>query len=330
MAGVTGSELNKRMEQIMNSDARSLNRTKKTILAATACAAVMIPIGIGLLHGPPVQAQAQTTAAANRPSFEVASVKPNTSTGPGPVRIGFPGNGRFTVTNMSLRELIRFAYDVQPFQVTGGPGWIDNERFDITATTDGNPDPVVMRQMLQSLLAERFKLALHTETREMPTYDLIVARSDGRLGEKLRAAGPDCAPLAIPTGFPAPPPPPPGGAVGRGGPGGPGGGCPIIMGPGFISARRITMEQLTRPLAPRVRRIIIDKTALAGFYDADLEFAPEFPMQPPPGAPPLPAPNPDAPSIFTAMQEQLGLKLESSRGAVEVLTIDRVDALIPD
>ena len=330
MAGVTGSALNKRMEQIMSSDARALNRTKKAILAVAAFATVVIPIGIGLLHGPRVQAQAQTTVDANRPSFEVASVKANTSTGPGPVRVGFPGNGRFNVTNMSLRELIRFAYEVQPFQLTGGPGWIDNERFDVTATTEGNPGPAVMRQMLQSLLAERFKLAVHTETREMPTYDLLVARSDGRLGEKLRAAGPDCAPLTIPAGFPAPPPPPPGGAVGRGGPGGPAGGCPILMGPAFISARRTTMDQLTRTLAPRVRRIIIDKTGLAGFYDADLEFAAEFPMQPPPGAPPLPPPNPDAPSIYTALQEQLGLKLESSRGPVEVVVIDRVEALIPD
>ena len=90
------------------------------------------------------------------------------------------------------------------------------------------------------------------------------------------------------------------------------------------------MEQMTRTLAPRVRRIIIDKTGLSGFYDADLEFAAEFPMQPPPGAPPLPPPNPDAPSIYTAVQEQLGLKLESSRGPVEVLVIDGVEALIPD
>jgi bla regulator protein blaR1 len=331
MAGVTGPELSKRMEHIMSTDAgQKLNRTKKAILAAAAASAVVGPIGIGLLHGPRVQAQAQTTAGADRPSFEVASVKPNTTTGPGPMRIGFPGNGRFNVTNMALRELIRFAYEVQPFQITGGPGWIDNERFDVTATTAGNPGPAVMRQMLQSLLAERFKLGVHTETREMPTYDLLVARSDGRLGEKLRAAGPDCAPLTIPAGFPAPPPPPPGGAVGRGGPGGPAGGCSIIMGPGFISARRTTMEQLTRTLAPRVRRIVIDRTGLSGFYDADLEFAAEFPMQPPPGAPPLPPPNPDAPSIYTAVQEQLGLKLESSRGPVEVLVIDQVEALIPD
>ena len=331
VAGVTGSALNKRMEQIMSTDARALNRLKKAILAVVASAAVGGPIALGPLHGPRVQAQAQTTAGANRPSFEVASVKPNTSTGPGPVRVGFPGNGRFNVTNMPLRELIRFAYDVQPFQLTGGPGWIDNERFDVTATTDNNPGPAVMRQMLQSLLAERFTLVVHGETRELPTYDLLLNRSDGRLGEKLRPAGPDCAPLTIPAGLPAPPPPPPpGAAVGRGGPGGPAGGCAMFFGPGFMSARRTTMDQLTRSLAPRVRRIIIDKTGLTGFYDADLEFTPEFLPQPPPGAPPFPQPSGDAPSIYTAIQEQLGLKLESSRGPVEVLVIDQVEALIPD
>jgi uncharacterized protein (TIGR03435 family) len=90
------------------------------------------------------------------------------------------------------------------------------------------------------------------------------------------------------------------------------------------------MEQLGRGLANQVRRVVVDKTGLTGFYDADLEFTPEFRPQPPPGAPPLPGPPEDGPSIYTAIQEQLGLKLESRRGPVDVIVIERVEALIPD
>ena len=105
----------------------------------------------------------------------------------------------------------------------------------------------------------------------------------------------------------------------------------MIFGNGFMSARRTSMEQLARNLSRTVRRIVVDKTGLTGFYDADLEFSPETPLAPQaPGAPQFPAPSSDAPSIYTAMQEQLGLKLESSRGPVEMLVVDRVEALIPD
>jgi uncharacterized protein (TIGR03435 family) len=267
-------------------------------------------------------------AAGDRPSFEVASVKPNTGAGPNQVRVGMPGNGRFNITNMPLAELIRFAYELQPFQLTGGPDWLDSQRFDVTATTNGNPGPVVIRQMVQSLLAERFNLAAHTEKRDMAIYEMVLARSDGRLGEKLRVAGPECAPMTMPPGMkPMPPPPaPPAGARGTPPPG-----CPTIFGNGFMSARRISMEMLARNLARTVRRIVVDKTGLTGSYDADLEFMPEGPLAPQaPGGPQFPNPNPDAPSIYTAMQEQLGLKLEPTRGPVEMLVVDRVAPLIPD
>jgi uncharacterized protein (TIGR03435 family) len=328
MAGVTGANLSARIERIMNGQAIGATTWWKRVLVAGAGAAAVIgPVAVGIASGPPPQAQVQS--GGDRPTFEVASVKPNTSAA-NQVRIGMPGNGRFTVTNMPLAEMIRFAYELQPFQLTGEPDWASAQRFDITATTNGNPGPVAMRQMLQSLLAERFNLAVHTETREMAIYEMILARSDGRLGEKLRAAGPDCAPMTLPPGMKPPPPPPPPGAGARGmPPGGPG--CPTLFGNGFMSARRITMEQLARNLSRTVRRIVVDKTGLSGFYDADLEFLPDAPMAPPPpGAPSFPAPNPDAPSIYTAMQEQLGLKLESARGPVEMLVVDRVDALIPD
>jgi bla regulator protein BlaR1 len=327
MAGVTGDNLERRMEHIMSgSPITRLNWWKKSLVAAAGAAAVAGPVAVGIASGPPLRAQVQS--ATDRPSFEVASVKPNTSAGPNQIRVGMPGNGRFNITNMPLAELIRFAYELQPFQLTGEPDWANSQRFDVTATTNGNLGPGVIRQMVQSLLAERFNLAAHTETREMAIYEMVLARGDGRLGEKLREAGPECAPMTLPPGMKPPPPPPPPGAGARAGlpPG-----CPMIFGNGFMSARRTSMEQLARNLSRTVRRIVVDKTGLTGFYDADLEFSPDTPLAPQaPGAPQFPAPSSDAPAIYTAMQEQLGLKLESARGPVEMLVIDRVEPLIPD
>jgi uncharacterized protein (TIGR03435 family) len=331
MAGVTGANLERRMEHIM-SGAPSSRMTwwKKSLVAAASVATVAGPIAVGILGGPEVRAQVQS--ATDRPSFEVASVKPNTSAGPNQIRVGMPGNGRFNITNMPLAELIRFAYELQPFQLTGGPDWVNSQRFDVTATTNGNVGPVVIRQMLQSLLAERFTLAVHTETRDMPIYEMVLARSDGRLGDKLRPAGPECAPLTMPPGMKPPADAPRGAGPGaRGGPPPGAPGCPMIFGPGFMSARKTSMELLARNLSRTVRRIVVDQTGLTGLYDADLEFLPEGPLpQQAPGGPQLLEPNPDAPSIYTALQEQLGLKLESARGPVEQLVIDRVEPLIPD
>jgi bla regulator protein blaR1 len=329
MAGVTGANLDKRIEHIMSGrPIGSMPWWKTSIMAAAGTAAIGGPIAVGLSIGPLVRAQVQQ-APGDRPSFEVASVKPNTSAGPNQIRVGMPGNGRFNINNMPLAELIRFAYELQPFQLTGGPDWINSQRFDVTATTGGQSGPPLVRQMLQSLLAERFNLAVHTETRDMAIYEMVLARGDRRLGEKMRVAGPDCAPLTMPPGMPPPPPPPAGAARGTLPPGAPG--CPTVFGNGFLSARRTSMEQLARNLSRTVRRIVVDKTGMSGFYDMDLEFMPDGPLPPQaPGAPQFPNPNPDAPSIYTALQEQLGLKLESARGPVETMVIDRVEALVPD
>ena len=326
MAGVTGANLDKRVEHIMSCrPIGSMTWWKKSIVAAAGTAAITGPIAVGISIGPPLRAQVQQ-ATGDRPAFEVASVKPNTSAGPNQIRVGMPGNGRFTINNMPLAELIRFAYELQPFQLTGGPDWINAQRFDVTATTGGQSGPPLVRQMLQSLLAERFNLAVHTETRDMAIYEMVLARGDRRLGEKMRVAGADCAPLTMPPGMP-----PPAGAAARGTPPPGAPGCPTIFGNGFLSARRTSMEQLARNLSRTVRRIVVDKTGLSGFYDMDLEFMPDGPLPPQaPGAPQFPNPNPDAPSIYTALQEQLGLKLESARGPVETMVIDRVEALIPD
>jgi uncharacterized protein (TIGR03435 family) len=319
------------MDQIINhASARWVGVWKRRALALAAAGSAFVALlAVGVLIGARLRAQA-LSATAPLPSFEVASVKPNTSDDRR-IQIGAPGPNRMVVTNAPLRELIRLAYQVQPFQLEGGPGWIDAQRFDINATLPESSVPAPLEQrwlMMRQLLAERFKLMVHTEMRDAPIYELVLARSDGRLGDKLRISGPDCAPLSFPAGrtMPAAPPPPPGAANRP--PAGPA--CPTMIGPGFITTRRTTLTQLSRTLGNIVRRTVVDKTGLTDSYDADVEYSPEFRPVTPPGFPAPPDVPSDGPSIFTALQEQLGLKLESARGPVEMIVIDSVDALIPD
>jgi uncharacterized protein (TIGR03435 family) len=126
------------------------------------------------------------------PAFEVASIKPNVS---GDVRVSIqslPG-GRFTAINAPLRALIRHAYQLQDFELSGGPKWIDAERVDIVARAEGDPAPAQMRLMLRNLLADHFKLKLHTETRDLPLYALVLAKREGRIGPNLRRSESDCS-----------------------------------------------------------------------------------------------------------------------------------------
>ncbi len=279
---------------------------------------------------------AQSAPAAVTPTFEVASVKRNTS-GDGRMTMGMSVSGQVTMTNIPLRQLIIRAYQLQNFQLIGGPGWLDSDRFDIIAKGEPNLPPARINLMLQSLLVERFKLVARTEKREMPIYALVLARTDGKLGAGLRPAAIDCAAMMTARGRAGAPPPgaPPPGAppAGRGpGPGGPvgAGGCGMMMGPASFTGGSQPLAQLAMALSPRTGRIVVDKTGLSGMYDFDLQWTPE-PGQggptgpPPPGAPPLPPIDPNGPSLFTALQEQLGLKLEPQRGPVDVLVIDRVE-----
>ena len=268
--------------------------------------------------------------AAGHPVFEVASVKANKS-GDNRIGIGFPPGGRFRATNAPLRELIAIAYGTpQPlpaFQISGGPKWIESERFDIVAKAAGDPrpgpdgPPSQMVVMLQGLLAERFHLVVHRETKEMPIYALVLARSDGKLGAQLRPTATDCAALMASMRARGGPPAPP--APGEPVP------CGMRMFPGKLVAGSSSMAQLTNVLARFVSRTVVDRTGLTGNYDLDLQWTPDQMPQgrgdPPPGAPPLPAIDPNGPSLFTALQEQLGVKLESIKGPVDVLVIDHAE-----
>jgi uncharacterized protein (TIGR03435 family) len=292
---------------------------------------------IQLRNGPPEAAPPQAPDTGPL-QFEVASIKPNRSGG-GQVSIGIQPGGRLTATNVTVRELIRLAYQVQPFQILGGPSWLNSDRFDIQAKAESEfpaggalvpgAGPGVPQRMLQSLLADRFKLVVRPETREMPTYDLVLARRDGSLGDKLKSSSIDCAGIAAARGRGGAPPAPPA-PGGRGG----AGGCGMRIGPGVLNGNGVSMVFLANSLSQMVQRIVNDKTGLTGNYEFEVAFTPEGPQPgpggPAPGAPVAPPVDPNAPSIYTAVQEQLGLKLESSRGQVSVLTIDRLEPPTPD
>ena len=252
------------------------------------------------------------------PAFEVASVKPNTS-GEFGGSFGYRPGGQFVVVNNTLRNMIRNAYGVQNFQIVGGPDWLDKDRFDVMAKAPtGDLAPAELRLMVQALLADRFGVVAHKETRELPIYAIVQARSDARPGPQLRRSEIDCAAIAAAAARGGPPPAAPNGLS-----------CGTRTSPGRLSGRGVTLADLARNLSNFAGRTTVDKSGLTGAFDLDLEWTPD---QPPPEG--LPASVPKAPengaSLFAALQEQLGLKLDSQRGPVEVLVIDSAQRPTPD
>lgn len=250
--------------------------------------------------------------------FDVASVKPTAGADGRALLQATPG--RLVMTNLALRRLILIAYDVQDYQLAGAPGWIDSEHYDIQAKAESNPSVQQMEgPMLRRLLEERFRLAIHRETRQLPVYMLSV----GKTGPKLQSSKPgSCTPYAMNS----PPPVTPQGAP-----------RPVFCGfqrtpsEGLnrsLDAKGVTMAalatNLSRTYTAALGRNVIDGTGLTGAFDFHLTWA----MDPPaavPGAAGNTSPlDSTGPSIFVALQEQLGLRLESTKGSVEVLVIDRI------
>jgi uncharacterized protein (TIGR03435 family) len=263
------------------------------------------------------------------PAFDVATVKVNVS-GPGPSfgLMLLPG-GRVFAQNLPVREVIRAAYGLEDSQLQGGPGWLRTTRVDLEARAGSAATIDSARAMTRRLLAERFRLVTHTETRQLPIYELVMARSDRTPGRGLRASGKECAPVTLPPGMPPAPPPPAGGGM----PIMPGGfQCPSGLLPGHLSLRSLDMTVFASVLWRRLfQRPVIDRTGLSGPFDIDLTYLPDLETingRPASENPSLPAAILGAPSIFTAVQEQLGLKLESARGLVDVILIDRIEPLI--
>jgi uncharacterized protein (TIGR03435 family) len=230
-----------------------------------------------------------------RLTFEAATVKPNNS-GENRVSGGFRLGGRYTVSNYTLRSLIAAAFvrpQVNPdFLIAGGPKWIDSDRFDVDARAadefpTGEDGPAAPRRlMLQALLEDRFKLQVHHEARQGPVYALLFARNDRAPGPNFHRSSIDCAA------------PPPGTR-----------GCTARIGPGRIAAAGTTVAQFANLLPRFVDRVVIDSTGLMGRYDLELKWTPG-------GA---------VPSLLTALQEQLGLQLQSQTGPIDTLVIDHVE-----
>lgn len=297
--------------------------SKKLLLTAVGLVAVTVPVVFGLAGATQSGVGSQTeNAAVKVPAFEVVSIKLNKS-GTNLFRATYTPDG-FTATNIPVLMLIRLAYRLTSSlddQFTGAPNWIKSERYDIQAKVSDS-DVAELRKlspdqhglMLQTLLADRFNLKAHTETKELPVYALVVAKN----GPEIQEAKPGDT---YPDGFKG------AGPDGRGGTG------LIHMGPGQITGQGIPIASLAVVLTQKVGRTVLDKTGLTGKYDFTLKWTPEEIQAPMSkgveggGQGPDSASHADSsgPSIFTAIQEQLGLKLESQKGPVESLVIDHVE-----
>jgi uncharacterized protein (TIGR03435 family) len=269
--------------------------------------------------------------------FEVTSVKKSGPPGQGFIPFRLQG-GRFSMGGMTVGNLITLGYGIQRFQLIGGPGWMNTDRFDINAVTeDVPPQPTVpgtpnrMQLLVRSLLKERFALKTHNETRELPLSYLVLAREDRKLGERLRPSTIDCRALmaerakaARDGAPPVPPAPPKPGEIPP---------CGMRGGFGSITASSIALANFASMLGSMLNRPIYDRTNLTGNFDIQLEYTPDQMPQIPPGVtlpPGLTLPSPDGPSLSTALQEQLGLKLDNTRGPVDVLVVDSVEQPMPD
>jgi len=227
-------------------------------------------------------------AQALGPAFEVASVKENTSVS-SVSSISGPSPGRFTIVNMPLRFIVLEGLGLLDHQLIGAPDWAGSARFDITAAfPQGSSPEHDWRPMLHTLLVDRFGLMVHHDTREVPSYRLMLARKDGALGAQLRRTDNSCDKPAA---------------------------CTLLVNRQSLTARTQTIQKILPALQSLTGRPVLDRTGLAGMFDIDVKWSES---------------GDAGPSIFTALQEQLGLKLESSRDAFDVVVIDAIRRPIPD
>jgi len=281
----------------------NLRYSRRSLLLLAACL-LALAAPAALAQTAPAAASQPADTTAKLPAFDVVSIRPHKdSTQPGSGggtvsfsrRIGIRTTpDGFSASSLDLKSLIAIAYGVKPDQVSGGPGWVDSDRYDIeakvVAANGSTPQPLTHEQsnlMLRSLLADRFKLVVHNETKEVPIYELVVAKN----GPKLQPAKPD-QPTRMTIG----------------------------------SSGKATMEAdqisaLVYQLSLQVGRPVVDKTGLTGKYDIKLEWTRDSG----PGSVDSASADVSGPSIFTAVQEQLGLKLVSSKGPVDTLVIDHAE-----
>jgi uncharacterized protein (TIGR03435 family) len=255
---------------------------------------------------------AAQTPEIGGPAFEVATVRENRS-GETRFQIEVLPGGRFNAINMTLWQIVSVAYPIDgrfpdEIQLVGGPSWIKSSRFDIVAKVEGSPALDTnkpgstatdddrravneIRSMLRRLLADRFTLRLHPETRNLPIYELVMVNGEGRLGPALRKAAGNCGSVC---------------------------GSIRSSAPGHVIATSVSMGSIAHSMSGWVRRTVVDRTGINGDMDFTLTYAPEGTT------------DSTDPSIFTALQEQLGLKLQPTVGPVEVLVVDSAERPIPD
>jgi bla regulator protein blaR1 len=321
VSGVAGANLKKPIARSRSKRlGRKLNFSGKLLLAVAAVLAVAIPMSFGLTHTTKADTRSQSQGSQTlAPTFEVASIKINRSGERGAAIKLTPG--RLVITNFKLHMLIRTAYMVQDNQISGEPNLLNADGYDIEAKIDPAVDDQLTKlapgqrnlqimHMLQSLLEDRFRLALHHETKDLPIYALVIAKD----GPKIKEAKPGDTYPNGPTGLGGRPI---------------GGGTLVAPERGKLIGQGVPLSRLTQTLTDYkfVDRSIIDKTNLSGNYDFTLQWAQEIQLptdntQDMDRAPSL---NESGPSIFTAIQAQLGLKLESQKAPVDMLVIDHVE-----
>ena len=282
--------------------------TSPAQIRSGAMAAALVVVMAAL----PAETRAQGVAER---TFDVASIKRNVSnTVRGSGLAGPQPGGRYIGVGVTLRRLIGDAYDRD---VEGGPDWSASDRFDVNATAGGNPTVTQIRLMLRPLLADRFKLKVHTEAREMPVFEMRLARADGRLGSGLKQSDATCAEEArnfFPGGLGFPPP------------------CgDYRLGAGAFVARGLTLTGLAQLLSGITGRPVLNRTGRDEAFDIEMKWSSDSGLTGIPrdaaGANTLTA---DGLTLFTALREQLGLRLDSSRAAVEVLIVDHAEPPTPD
>lgn len=299
ISGVTGGNLKQRVERILaRATGGTLSRTKKALLAVVSIIAVAGPLLIGLGSAPGGHAQSQISQQPGATAFEVASIKPNKSMSRDD-SLNAP-HGNLTAVNVRLRTLITFAYNIRDYQLAGGPSWLDTERYDIQAKVPPGgqvPESLWIPQgtdatslRLQNLLAERFHLVIHHETKEMPIFALLLDKGGAKLQTWKESDGP---------------------------------GPHMRLEYRKLICRKQSMEHFASVILPEILgRPVVDRTGLTDEFTFTMTFEPA----PPPSRFGGAAPEPAAGSTFVeALREQLGLKLESQRGPVDILVIDHVE-----
>jgi bla regulator protein blaR1 len=329
VSGVSGADLKERIVRIMTRRSGvGLSFARKFVLSMAAALAVAVPLGFGMLHAMQAPEPTKTDSPSpdvfpDVPKYEVATIKPSDGTSEGRIMMRLmPDGAKFE--GVPVEMLLREGFRVEPDRIIGAPGWVKTKRYDVQAKVSPEDAAKVdklsgeqRRSMLVPLLVGRFNLKYHHETRELPSYSLVIAKG----GPKLKASeAADTAPNPKPD-------PKPGDPAGNGPPRR---GMMRFMGFGHLESEGTTTEMLARALSQQLGRTVADKTGLTGNYDYTLQWTPDD--APPPmaggqGGPPHNDNGSDAvgPSLFTALQEQLGLKLESSKGKVDVIVIDHID-----